>query len=817
MECGSGWNSANTGNDSGGRVFVEILHCDTLPSCDVKNKTNAFVSIVHEDAAVTTDVISSCLSPLWMPWTKRAFAFNRMNSLSAMYVGVFHHDPVNPTGHTGLGRVTINLQQMRPDHVYLLSYTLYTSSVYTNRVPSGTITLRVRLDGGKFERSLLLETIKPSLVQLNFKKKKSLSIVKYTVWGDHQEDKFDLNLLKSEANEMMELLQSIQYAISESLVSLVFWRGQVGGGGASGGQQAKKFPLYSLVVYLFLSYVVERPHLLPSLFFWVVFFVMFASYGHRTHHPSPWHQCRHILDFVSILVKGSSFPMSTRVKAGMGAKETLKLEQARQARIEIDDIVYNKRVEMEAQVTEVEEVAANETKKSSGSKVVPQIDPLAMLIPLQQKIEQVIYYPRFVKSVVTWVSSTISFFVTAGSFAVALTLSILPTAWLIQWICRIVIHVGLGPHMKVVDAVFFNSYTDLEDDGDRIKEEKNMMKKLTNEFRGRNKTARVKAERELKLWEMRKIRMGPNSITLPPLNVTRFADYPLPASTVTPASLPGSDKVKGWNDRVVVPGQKLYGELIPSLKKQTSELPNEDDLDQTNGTDVSTEADLDCSDNNLMDTNESEEHERQLQLLADYNFQLAQAKADLDLTTLKSRQVKQGDDIMMKRLQDTEKEVERLQNVVEEMTHMSFPGGQLVETDLNHSCKDEEITLDENLVSGEASSSKDEKLSLPLKGNNDLGQTVEERDAITSPQSSGSNNSRFGVQDDDLTNANEPPSSLIMQDHTDAESAKLQEDEDTYDDDPFSTFDEETRSCSRTAKSTPKPERSLHGLFQNCI
>ena len=109
---------------------------------------------------------------------------------------------------------------------------------------------------------------------------------------------------------------------------------------------------------------------------------------------------------------------------------------------------------------------------------------------------------------------------------------------------------------------------------------------------------------------------------------------------------------------------------------------------------------------------------------------------------------------------------------------------------------------------------KDEKLSLPLKGN-DLGQTVEERDAITSPQSSGSSNSRFGVQDDDLTNTNDPPSGLMIQDHTDSESAaKLQEDEDTYDDDPFSTYDEETRSCSRTAKSTPKLERSLHGLFQ---
>ena len=242
IECGSH-------HGEGGQVYVEILHCDNLPICDSSaSKTNAFVSIVHEDAAVQTDVVASCLSPLWMPWTKRAFSFNRLSPLSPLYVGVFHYDAVNPSGHTGIGRIAINLQQLKPGHIYLLSYTLYTSPIYTNRRPSGTITLRIRIDPGN-ERGLLLAAMKPTKLQLNFKRKKSLAIVKYTCHGKQSDDKFDVALVKSMADEMMELMQTIQYAFSETLYAIIFWR-HAG---------------YSLAVYMFSSYVVERPYHLPSL------------------------------------------------------------------------------------------------------------------------------------------------------------------------------------------------------------------------------------------------------------------------------------------------------------------------------------------------------------------------------------------------------------------------------------------------------------------------------------------------------------------------------------------------------------------------
>jgi len=759
IECGS---SSSDNTDNGGRVYVEILHCDNLPNCDAANKTSSFVSIVHDDAAVQTDIIHNCLSPLWMPWTKRSFAFNRKSIQSTMYIGVFHYDAVNPLGHVGIGRVAVNLQNMRSDHIYLLSYTLYTSSVYTNRTPSGTITLRIRIDSGSNEQSLLISSIKgQSNNALNFRKKKSLAIVKYTCFGDHLEDKFDLNLLKSEANEMMDMYQSLQYAIIESLESLIFWRGQVGLAGEA------KVPLYSLIVYVFCAYVVERPYLLPSLFFWCTFFVMVASYGHRTHHPSPWHRCRHITDFAIILVSGKSFPRSTVIKANTGAQETIKLEAARQSRIELDTVINSKRIEMEQQVSEVEEEAeVNNT--ASKKKVVPQIDPLAMFIPLQRKIEKIIYYPRLLKSIVTWESSTISFAITAGSLVIALILSILPTAWLIQWTCRILIHVGLGPHMKVVDAVF-NSHTDLEEEGDRLKEQQTMIKKLTKEYQGRGKIARLRAEHEMKQTAIRKIRLGPHCVNLPPLNVTRFADFPLPSSTATPVT--SSDCIKGFSERLIVPGQQLHGQMIPATMNRHANVEKIQD---------NQEAKLDSSSTEEV-TNKPDE----LQLLAEYNFQLAQARADLDITVNESRRNEQGDDSIKEKLKESEKEVERLQNLVEEMTHVSCRDGQLINTSpVNQSMNDEEITLDEHIIPDNTNG-----------GNlGTVTPTIEEEngESTTSPQTSSpfiSGLASVSV-DDKPTNQ-------------DSEEIKKGEDDQAEEDDPFSTYDEETRLKSQT------PDRSL--------
>ncbi len=105
------------GSGSIGQIKLEILSCQGLPNKDFGqmfgNKTDPFVCIVYEDCLVKTDMILDCLSPMWMPWTQRAFLFNRMHEVSSIHIGVFNHMFGPITKHTGCGRVTIDLKEFK--------------------------------------------------------------------------------------------------------------------------------------------------------------------------------------------------------------------------------------------------------------------------------------------------------------------------------------------------------------------------------------------------------------------------------------------------------------------------------------------------------------------------------------------------------------------------------------------------------------------------------------------------------------------------------------------------------------------------------
>lgn len=119
-----------------GKVYVEILGCEKLPNMDsltlnVKDKTDAFACLVFEDCVANTDVIGNSLSPRWMPWSQRAFAFNVTHPSSSLLVAMFDYDPeLSPlqiasraTGdlHDPIGRIDIHLSNFIPETTYTLA------------------------------------------------------------------------------------------------------------------------------------------------------------------------------------------------------------------------------------------------------------------------------------------------------------------------------------------------------------------------------------------------------------------------------------------------------------------------------------------------------------------------------------------------------------------------------------------------------------------------------------------------------------------------------------------------------------------------
>ncbi|KAL7537886.1 hypothetical protein ACHAXR_011720, partial [Thalassiosira sp. AJA248-18] len=69
--------AGQAGRGSLGKVYLEVLECRGLPNTDVGpgNKTDAFISILYGDVMAQTEVIDDVCSPMFMPWTSRAFVF----------------------------------------------------------------------------------------------------------------------------------------------------------------------------------------------------------------------------------------------------------------------------------------------------------------------------------------------------------------------------------------------------------------------------------------------------------------------------------------------------------------------------------------------------------------------------------------------------------------------------------------------------------------------------------------------------------------------------------------------------------------------
>jgi len=193
-------NWLDTGSGTLGRVYLEVLECDGLPNLDtggfLGNVTDAFVCAVFEDAIVKTDVIDDSLCPRWLPWTNRAFVFHMMNSSSPLYLGVFDFDG-GFDDHDLIGRVAIDLCNLRKDTTYVLKYNIFPTAKMTDRVVQGSIKIRLRLEVDD-ERKMLMSALEPPpIVYVNVKNRKDWALVRYTCQGKIDTSAYSMQVINS--------------------------------------------------------------------------------------------------------------------------------------------------------------------------------------------------------------------------------------------------------------------------------------------------------------------------------------------------------------------------------------------------------------------------------------------------------------------------------------------------------------------------------------------------------------------------------------------------------------------------------------------
>jgi hypothetical protein len=191
------WTEAGSGEL--GKLYVEIIGCDKLPNMDfgslnVFDKTDAFACLIFEDSVVNTDVIGDSYSPRWMPWSRRAFAFNIDHPSSDLQIAIFDYDPeLSPIQlvsraaadlHDPVGRIQIHTSNFLANTVYTLKYDIFYGELAKERVKTrGTVTVRMRMNWTARKKALIASVMPPAPTYVSVARRVDFEVAQYTAEG----------------------------------------------------------------------------------------------------------------------------------------------------------------------------------------------------------------------------------------------------------------------------------------------------------------------------------------------------------------------------------------------------------------------------------------------------------------------------------------------------------------------------------------------------------------------------------------------------------------------------------------------------------
>ena len=492
------------GSGTLGKLYVEVLSCHDLPNVDVGeavgNVTDSFVSLVYEDTCAMTEVIDDELSPHWLPWTQRAFCFGMMHPSSLLYIGVFDYD-LGPGNHEALGRVAVNVANFQRNTVYTLKYNLYPSANVTDRTANGSITIRMRIECFD-EKAALLAALQPRpQIHVNMKKEKSFKVIRYTCFGEHDgEEKFDLTVAKSYVNEIFEYKAALSYVAGDTVRSLMFWRGQV-------DFCTIMLPVHSFLFFCMSTDLVERPHKIVPYSFLGVAWAMIAMNTMIRQHPSPWNRPPSFWQYLNLLRSGKSSTPVEMIKEYEGNDAAVAYENAWHKRLEQDRLIAERRARLEE---EINNIGDDNISTKVAMSAIP-LELLGRLARYQGIIGRICAKFRFIKIIVTWEESIVSFWITAVFLGAGLISLILPWDFILLWTGRIFVWGCFGPHMKLVD-MYLRSNT--KNDA--------AIRELKENFDVQSKLARIRREEAVKQQDMKAIAFGQYSVRIPSFNIGKF-------------------------------------------------------------------------------------------------------------------------------------------------------------------------------------------------------------------------------------------------------------------------------------------------------
>lgn len=421
--------------------------------------------------------------------------------------------------------------------------------------------------------------------------------------------------VKLYATEVKEHWQRYCYFL-DVLAHTVLWRGRVNLFG-----YCFWFPLSSITFFVGLSLAVEFPAYIPSVAFYLIAFALLSNNYNLSNHPSPWSRVR---SFGRVAVN-NHFSSTKKVviepeKGADEAKLLHKLDQYKSLRVigfMYETIVAALKVYRVYSKNTPVDISTVAKSGTIFSKLYINYLYYAHLL-LRSKLyglllcsfhdvffsHSYIYcpppvmctYSRLFRNFVNWRSGS-TYKLTMDFLLVGTIWALFPYKhFIISTTLRALVWIAFGPQNKLIDKVWIQPYYRTKEqllaDGipDTVEEMKaeianrpNILDPiLTSKWvHEMGKSGRIVVEDNLKLQAAREARYGKYSESVPKVDASRFASVPNSSSFAQPyASNAGEDDggnaeecyldlssdKKMWSK---VPGQKLYGSIIPHPSNNT--------------------------------------------------------------------------------------------------------------------------------------------------------------------------------------------------------------------------------------------------------
>jgi hypothetical protein len=372
-------------------------------------------------------------------------------------------------------------------------------------------------------------------------------------------------------------LQHILFFLQDACIALLLWRGTLPVR-IPYVDKTILFPIHSLSALLIVVLMVERPHLIPSIFFASIAWFMLATQAYRRSLPDIWSRCKSTQEFVEILLSGESQNPPDNIRRLENYEAAQAFIDRWKKRIADAELAAAKAVEEQIQAQEEYERQMEEVGDTTDIDITSQsrggvtIDPFkSLLYPVQQNLALVCRYLRHIRHIITWQECYIAFWITAGCVLLAFVCVFVPWFFLLKWTARLSVWTLFGPWMKLVDVYYVSKIKPLSEEELVQKKQRDRERRLM-QTKTAVAEARKKREEQLKLKDMKRHLFGKYITRVPVLKEDRYRDLPTPESFAVPyvtGSIALSELAMqdaGYRkDRL--PGQHLVGTMIPKIEQ----------------------------------------------------------------------------------------------------------------------------------------------------------------------------------------------------------------------------------------------------------